>query len=202
MAAFDHLVMTAGRLDEGVAWLESLLSVPLDPGGSHEAMGTHNRLLRLGAGEYLEVIAVDPDAKAPFHPRWFGLDGRAGPPSLTNWVVRVDDLNGALAVAPQGAGRIMDLARGDLRWRMAVPESGHLPFDDMFPALIAWQGDAHPAGRLTDRGCRLERLVIRHPDAGRLARAVALDDPRVEFVAGPAGIEALIDTPHGMRRLG
>ncbi|PPB80319.1 glyoxalase-like protein [Albidovulum inexpectatum] len=202
MAALDHLVVTARRLEEGVAWLESLLAVPLEPGGHHAAMGTHNRLLRLGNCEYLEVIAIDPHAPAPLQPRWFGLDGRAGPPSLTNWVVRVDDLDGALAVAPKGVGRIMDLSRGDLRWRMAVPESGHLPFDGMFPALIAWQGDAHPAGRLPDRGCRLDRLVIRHPDADKLADAVALDDPRVEFVAGPIGIEAWIQTPFGLRRLG
>ena len=30
-------------------------------GGKHVAMGTHNSLLRLGDGVYLEVIAIDPD---------------------------------------------------------------------------------------------------------------------------------------------
>jgi hypothetical protein len=37
-------------------------------------MGTHNRLLKLGEGFYLELIAIDPQAPPPGRPRWFGLD--------------------------------------------------------------------------------------------------------------------------------
>ena len=37
-------------------------------------MGTHNRVLGMAGGMYLEVIAIDPDAAAPERPRWFGLD--------------------------------------------------------------------------------------------------------------------------------
>jgi hypothetical protein len=64
MLSFDHLAIGAETLDEGVEAVEAALGVPLAPGGGHPAMGTHNRLLSLGPGEYLEVIAIDPDAPA------------------------------------------------------------------------------------------------------------------------------------------
>ena len=48
MAAFDHLVISADTLGEGGAWVEEVLGVPTEPGGQHDLMATHNRLLRLG----------------------------------------------------------------------------------------------------------------------------------------------------------
>lgn len=201
MAAIDHIVVSAWTLGAGAAAVEAALGVPTEPGGRHPLMATHNRLLRLGDGEYLEIIAAEPDTPAPPHPRWFRLDLFAGPPRLTNWVVRVDDLDAALAAAPAGAGRATDLARGDLCWRMAVPGDGCLPFDDAFPGLIQWRGPAHPAGLLPDRGCRLLELVIRHPDPGALARALPLADERLRLVAGDAGLSARILTPAGERVL-
>jgi hypothetical protein len=55
-------------------------------------MGTHNRLLKLGAGRFLEVIAIDPEAPAPGRRRWFDLDAPfmrqrlARGPDLIHWV--------------------------------------------------------------------------------------------------------------------
>ena len=102
----DHLVVSAEHLQEGVDWVEAQLGVTMAPGGKHAAMGTHNRLLGLGE-VYLEVIAADPDAPPPAHPRWFGLDAFRGPPRLTNWVVRVSDMDAGLALAPEGCGAPM-----------------------------------------------------------------------------------------------
>jgi hypothetical protein len=127
MAAFDHLVVSASTLEEGALAVEDRLGVPTEAGGRHPLMATHNRLLRLGDGEYLEIIAAEPDQPAPAHPRWFRLDSFAGPPRLTNWVVRVDALDAALRAAPPGMGRATELRRGDLRWRIAVPGDGLCP---------------------------------------------------------------------------
>ncbi|MGB3316596.1 MAG: VOC family protein [Albidovulum sp.] len=201
MAAFDHLAVSAGTLEAGTAHVEAALGVPLEHGGKHPHMGTHNRLLSLGPEEYLEVIAIDPDAPKPPHPRWFALDRFAGPPRLTNWIARVDDLDAALAAAPAGAGRATDLARGDFRWRFGVPADGCLPFGDAFPALIEWQGTARPAARLPDRGCRLIRLEITCPEPGALASALPVTDPRIVIAAGEKSLRATIRTPHGDRVL-
>lgn len=196
MLRLDHLAISAGRLADGVAAVEAALGVPMAGGGQHAAMGTHNRLLGLG-DLYLEVIAVDPDAVAPARPRWFDLDQFAGPPRLTNWVVATDDIDAALAAGPPGWGAVMQLERGDYSWQMAVPPQGRLPFDNACPALIHWQGTLHPAPVLPDHGLRLARLTVLHPDADALAQALGLNDPRVEFVTGPAGLTAVIDTLKG-----
>jgi hypothetical protein len=199
----DHIAVAAETLADGAASVEAALGVALQPGGAHGLMGTHNRLLSLGPAEYLEVIAIDPAARKPAHPRWFGLDGFSGPPRLSNWICAVDDLDTAIAALP-GSGAGLALARGDLNWRMAVPAGGVLPFDGMQPALIEWQGTAHPAARLVDRGCRLVRLSVVHPEAAALARLLApmLGDPRVSFVPGDrASIVAEIETPQGLRVL-
>ena len=93
----DHLVVAAETLPEGEAMLTDLFRAPPMPGGKHALMGTHNQLWRLTAREYIEVIAIDPDAPPVPRPRWFRLDEFAGAPRLTNWVCRTPDLARALA---------------------------------------------------------------------------------------------------------
>ena len=204
MLELDHLAVAAATLEEGRAHVEEALGVVLQPGGQHARFGTHNLLLGLEDGIYLEVIAVDPAAPAPEVPRWFNLDSFAGTPRLSTWICRCDDLEAALARAPDGAGAPVDLARGDLRWRMAVARDGRMPFDGAFPSLNQWQG-LHPSARLIPSGCRLRRLMIMHPDAADLRRALAglIDDARMTIEPGTVmSLLAEIETPHGLRRLG
>ena len=77
-ARVDHLVVAAESLDQGVQWCEAMLGITPQAGGEHPLMGTHNRLLRLSTPQYprayLEIIAIDPLAKAPGRTRWFDLD--------------------------------------------------------------------------------------------------------------------------------
>jgi len=205
MSAFDHLALAATDLVADAPGVAAALGVALQPGGHHPAMGTWNRLAALGPGEYLELIAIDPAAPAPGRARWFGLDGFAGAARPAAWVVRVPDLDAALARAPAGAGRPMVLARGDLRWRMAVPDDGMLPFDGLFPALIEWQGAAHPADRLPDVGLRLVGLDLVHPQAAGLRAALAglIDDPRLSVATGPQpALRARLAGPSGAVVLG
>jgi len=199
----DHIVVSAETLEEGVPVVEAALGVALAPGGVHPHMATHNRLLGLG-DLYLEVIAPDPAAPRPAWPRWFDLDHFSGPPRLTNWIAACDDLEAEIACGPDGVGTPLALERGDLRWRMAVPDSGRLPFDDAFPALISWQGTAHPVQRLPEAGVRLTRLEVVHPNCGDLSAGLAgrIGDPRVVFVSGPTkALRATFQTPSGQRSL-
>lgn len=201
----DHLVVAARTLEEGAAYVEAVLGVRLSPGGQHPHMGTHNLLLSLGPQEYLEVIAIDPDAAPPHHPRWFDLDAFDVAPRMTHWVCRTDDLDEAMAAAPDGSGRILELSRGDLSWAMAVPDNGRLPFDAAMPALIEWdKASPHPGWRLPDLNLRLSRLDVFHPDAPSLLAAfpalAAL--PHVAVQPGPEKrLIATISTPEGTRVL-
>lgn len=196
----DHFAIAANTLAEATAHVEEALGVPLQPGGEHAVFGTHNRLLGLADGLYLEAIAIDPEATPERQPRWFDLDRFAGAARITNWICRSSDLDSTLAALPVDAGAPVSLTRGDLSWQMAVPKSGILPYDNIFPALIQWQGP-HPAPRLTQQGCSLRRLVVSHPEAQALAELLPLDDARVVFEPGPAVLRAEIDTPHGLRHL-
>ncbi len=197
----DHIAISSSVLAEGVDWAETALGVSLAAGGAHDLMGTHNRLLGLGDC-YLEVIAINPAAASPGRARWFDLDRFAGPPRLTTWICATDDLAAEIGRAPAGVGEPLVLARAGYRWQMAVPRTGILPYDGMFPALIEWQGLAHPARALPESGCRLVRLEVTHPDAVGLRAALAgLSDPRVDIVTGPAGLRAELATPQGVRQL-
>ncbi|HEX9858309.1 MAG TPA: VOC family protein [Paracoccaceae bacterium] len=203
MLALDHLAVSAETLGAGVAAVEAALGVPLAGGGQHAHMATHNRLLGLG-DLYLEVIAADPDVPRPAWPRWFDLDNFTGAPRLTNWVARCDDLMVEAAASPEGVGVPVSLSRGKFRWQMAVPADGRLPFEGAFPALIQWQGLAHPATGLPDAGVRLTLLEVAHPQAASLNTLLAgrLSDPRLVIVPGPVtALRASFATPHGERVL-
>lgn len=200
----DHIAVAGETLDAAVAHVEETLGVAMAPGGVHVEMGTHNRLLSLGPGLYLEAIAVDPGAAHPERPRWFDLDRFSGPPRLSNWIARTDDLAAALEAAPEGFGVPVSFTRGRYHWQMAVPGSGRLPYDGAAPALIQWDGALHPADHLPDAGLRLERLRVAHPEAGALLAAFpALGNlPGVEVSYGPdVWLAAEIRTPDGVRVL-
>lgn len=173
----DHLVLATGDLDRGAAWLEQHLGVALSPGGQHARMGTHNRLLSLGPGFYLELIAVDPRAPEPGRARWFGLDKPetrlSDRPRLIHWVARSDDILRDAAASVEPLGEIVPMQRGDFRWRITVPQDGHLPGDGLAPSLIQWDVPVHPAARLTDLGCRLMKLEGFHPRPAAIRKALA-----------------------------
>ncbi|MBD3680121.1 MAG: VOC family protein [Rhodobacteraceae bacterium] len=202
LATFDHFVVAGATLDAACEAVETALGVSLQAGGQHARMGTHNRLLGLGPADYLEAIAIDPDAPPPGRARWFNLDRFEGAPRPVAWVMRVDDLDAAVAQLPEGMGEILQFERGDLRWRMVVPTDGLLPFDGLFPGFIEWQVDEIPPARLEDRGCRLKALEVMHPQGIDIAVALApfLGDARLHIVGGPQmGLRAIIETPEGER---
>ncbi len=203
MLKLDHFAVAAHSLQEAREFIETSLGLAMQDGGKHDVFGTHNCLLGLADGLYLEAIAIDPGAPSPDRSRWFGLDRFAGAARPTNWICATGDLDEALSRMGDKAGHPVHLRRGDLRWKMAVPNDGILPYDNLFPALIEWQGPAHPSAVLADAGCRLRRLVVTHPEARSLQADLAglLQDSRVVFDVGPSGLVAEVETPHGPRVL-
>ena len=177
----DHLVIGAATLNEGVAWCERVLGITPQPGGKHPLMGTHNHLVNISGPNhprcYLEVIAIDPDAPTPARPRWFDLDQPAlrerlaEGPGLIHWVARVPSLDAALAYwRGEGvdAGEVVDAARGNLRWRIALREDGRRLRREALPVLIEW-GEAHPTDSLPDQRLHLLGFEARDGVKARLA---------------------------------
>jgi hypothetical protein len=210
----DHIVVASSRHEDGIDWVEARLGARPQSGGKHVAMGTHNALLKLGPRTYLEVIAIDPEAVAPARPRWFALDEPgmqsrlAAGPALVTWVLRCESLAAACARVPD-LGEILPMSRGDFRWKIAVPETGALPWGGVLPAAIQWDAapdgiELHPCDRLPDSGCEVAGLKLAHPaavlgTAGILAmfREVRIVGP-VDLKSGPVQIEAHIHTPAGV----
>lgn len=205
MLTFDHMALTCETLEEGVAFVEDALGVPLASGGKHTHMSTHNRVMGMG-DLYFEVISADPSVAPPAWPRWFDMDSFSGRPRITSWICRSDDLEADVAAfAPDFTGVPTALTRGDLKWRFAIPPSGKVPFDDAFPSLMQWDCEVTPPMVLPDSGVRLIRLEIAHPRADDLRATLAghlKDDPRVEFVQGSTkAMRGSFSTPHGVRIL-
>lgn len=190
----DHLAICAADLAEGVAWAEARFGVPMGAGGKHARYGTHNRLLGLANGLYLEVIAPDPDAPID-GPRWFGLDTFSGPPRLANWICRVPNLAAALQDFPE-CGPAEALERDGLRWDIGVPPGGSLPMGGALPTLIEWHV-AHPPGEsLPPSGVTFLSLDILHPQADALAARLSV--PGVRFAVDSCfSLSARFATPTG-----
>lgn len=222
MATLDHLVLATHDLVQGAAWLADHLGVPLSPGGAHIAMGTHNRLLKLGPSLYLELIAIDPHAPAPTRPRWFALDTPdmqarlAERPRLIHWVARSDDIAAESAACPEPLGDILGMRRGDFEWLITVPSDGRLPgapeevplgCDGLIPTLIEWRVPRHPAAGLPETGCALMKFEGFHPDPARIAKVLAglgLDKALALHPAAPGEAPVLLAylrTPLGLREL-
>jgi hypothetical protein len=198
----DHLVIAARTLEEGTAFVERIFAVSTQPGGQHTRMGTHNRLLNLGNGAYLEIIAIDPTGNAPFQPRWFALDDPAMQarlaegPKLIHWVARTDQIEADAMRSPAPLGVIHPMERGAFKWRITIPTNGHLPADGVVPTLIQWDVDDHPTRRLPESGCHLKSLTGWHASLRQPCEYSQAVSIRPRTNPGPL-LEAVIETPRG-----
>lgn len=196
----DHIVVVAQTLNLGVEYVEDTLEVRMpEIGGKHPLMGTHNRLMNLGGGAYLEVIALDPEALPVGRARWFDLDRFSGSPRLNTWVARVDNLENYVAM---NLGTVQKASRGNLEWLIAIPEDGRLHWGGVVPYLIQW-GNVHPTDSMPDSGCRLVELRAFHPQPAAFLKiwdSLGFDGIWLEQAEGTR-LEAHIYTPNGPKIL-
>lgn len=214
----DHLVIAARTLEEGARFIAEKLGVEMAGGGAHPLMRTHNRLLNLWGGAYLEVNAIDPGA-APVdspRPRLFSLDNLAlqqrlasAGPQLVHWVARVDrpkDLARWQAQYPARIAPVVAMTRGDNRWNLTVPDNGAFPTwqgagDGVLPSLIQWDTPRHPGAVLPETGILLKSLTAYHGRAHliseHLAWLGATGLMRVEITDDAPGLVAEFELPDG-----
>lgn len=202
-STLDHLVIVSPSLRLGARFVESQLGVQMQPGGQHTRMSTHNLLLRLGESFYLEVIAPDSMAPSPTRPRWFGLDKLSAQtsPFLAHWVARTEHLDNADEGLRKVFGEIEPMSRGALSWKISIQPDGHLPFDGALPSLIDWGESEHPAQRLDDSGCKLQRLEISYPDpylVERQLESIGFTGPVSVLRNERYALKAYITTPNGL----
>ncbi|SAL18463.1 glyoxalase [Caballeronia peredens] len=214
----DHLVINARTLEEGAQFVAARFGVDMTPGGAHPLMRTHNRLLNLWGGAYLEVIAIDP-AAAPVdapRPRLFALDDPAmqrrleeDGPQLVHWAVRVERPKSLVRWREQYPERIAPVAamsRGGNSWGLTVPDDGAFPAwqsagDGVLPSLIQWDTPRHPSDTLPPTGIALKSLTGFHPDAAAVAAQLdwlgAAHLMQVRSTAGAPVLVAQFDLPDG-----
>jgi hypothetical protein len=167
----DHIVIGTRDLNEGARYLENCLRCTLAPGGQHVGFGTHNRLLNLGNGAYLELIALDPaQVNNPAMPikyaAPFGLataevqEKIASAPQLLAWVVSTDNLT-QYETLFEHIGTPTAMRRGEMQWTITHRRDGH-SVPSGLPTLIDWgifpSGALHPSQRLPASPVTLEYL--------------------------------------------
>jgi hypothetical protein len=198
----DHLVYAASDLHRGLDEIEALVGVRAAPGGQHLGGGTHNALLGLGPGVYLEIIATDPDQAPPPQPRAFGLDSLSGS-RLAAWAVTTTNVDAVLAQAQEKGIKLGEVQQGNrrradgmqLRWRYTNPRT--ILANGIVPFFIDWGQSPHPS-LSAPTGATLVALRAEHPDEDgvqHMLRALNVD-LTVTHAANPA-LVAVIDGRHG-----
>ena len=200
----DHLVLGAEDLSSATQALELDFGVPFDVGGEHPVMGTYNRLLRLQADIYLEVIAANP-AASPHLTRWFSTDDPKTKLQLSQgvhplcWVLRVEDIHKARKNCGYDPGEVITMFRGDLEWQITVPKDGGLAEGGLLPVLIQWPGGRNPAHRLTPSPVQLTHLEITHSSPSSIENILQRlsAPPEVNITQGNPALCFHLNTPKG-----
>lgn len=205
--SLDHLIFAVPELYAGAARVEELIGAEAAPGGRHQGLGTHNRLVGLGPGRYLEIIAIDPEQPDPTRPRWFGLDDLAEP-TLVTWCARAPDILERLIARGRQAGiDLGDAQAGSRRrpggsllsWTFSDPWAPRA--GGVIPFFIDWGRSPHPSDDLP-AVCSLHALRLEHPepdDVQAWLAALGLDTS-VSRAHAPR-VVASLETPNGIVEL-
>ena len=199
----DHLIYASADLKRGMDEIESLLGVRPVIGGRHPQYGTHNALLSLGGGVYLEVIARDPELPAPDRGALVDLP-QGSESTLLTWVQRSADIEQAAAAAQDAGVGIGNVGSGsrtrpdgaEIKWQLTDPYA--LPMGGAVPFLIHWGETSHPSTVIPEGG-RLVELVIEHPESESVRSALSTIGADVTVAKGSEyRLSARIETADGM----
>ena len=201
----DHIVIGTANLISGTSILETKLNAKFSPGGEHQIMGTHNKLLKLQSDIYLEIIANNPNVYKPSRQRWFSLDEirtkekiKHSPRALC-WVLEVDNIEDTVNKCGYNPGEILQISRGELTWKITVPSNGSLADNGVLPALIEWQSGQHPAKKLTDSKVSINKLSLFHPKPHKIKNTISnlIELDLIQVSEGFPKIELTLTTQNG-----
>jgi hypothetical protein len=202
----DHVILAVADLDRAAARVEATTGLASVPGGVHPGFGTANRVVPVGGGAYVELMAVQDPALAARTPvgQWVARACATGD-ALAGWMVAPDDLvTTARRIGAEVVAGERQLPDGtDVRWRLAGIET--MLRDPPLPAFIAWDvpGDRHPSAMAVEHAVRPAGVgwVEVAGDGGRLRDWLAGDggaaDVRTVCTPGPPGLRAVGIALHG-----
>ena len=181
LEGLDHIVILVGDLGRAIRHYEGL-GFEVTPGGEHADGLTHNALIPLKDGSYLELVAfVDPEdtrdnvwGGRPFLSSGGGLiDYCATSGDLQAEARRLEGLSFTVEGPHQGGRLLPD--GGEIRWRIArVRQDGRLlPFliEDITPRSL--RVPAGPSAEHPNGATSISSLEIAAPDAAGAARSLA-----------------------------
>lgn len=201
MVTPDHLLLGGKDLDLLIEDMAARTGVRAAYGGAHKGAGTHNALLDLGEGRYLELLAPIPGTKTELP--LASLLADLSEPRLVAWAAATTDLAACVKrahAAGYNAGEVLSMSRTppigpELSWQLAL--GGDHVFGSVLPFLIQWAGDAHPS-KSAPEGCSLVQLRAEHPDPETMRHFLNALGAEIEINKGPAPrLFAMLNTPKG-----
>jgi hypothetical protein len=126
----DHVIVAAADLAAATARVEEQLGIAATGGGSHDGLGTHNRVLPVDGG-FLEVLAVRDPGEAAQSVLGRLLVERIGAvgEGLLSWAVAVEDANAVMERLGVSAERVTrDGRTGQLAGLLEALSTPPLPF--------------------------------------------------------------------------
>ena len=201
MLQLDHIMYAVPDLSAGIEDMAARLGARPVYGGAHPGRGTHNALLSLGSGQYLEIIAPDPDQAGAAGGTITDLSSLDGP-QIKTWAVATDDFERLQQVCEEQGLAFNKIvmsrttpAGPTLNWELLFV-SGH-GFGDLFPFFIDWLESPHPSAT-NPRGGSLESFTVETSDAPRytaLMSAFSIDG--IQVVPGTDRLRATIRGQQG-----
>jgi hypothetical protein len=185
-AQIDHILLGIDDLDRGVEQFEKLTGVRPVYGGKHPR-GTHNALVSLGDGTYLEILALQPNV-AP--PKEYAELKKLNALTPIGWAVSSKDsarlrsqlTSAGLAVSEPSPGSRTTPAGKELSWQTFGLEDA---FEEA-PFFIVWSlQSAHPS-TTSPAGCRLQQWRVAGPHLEKLEQLRTALDLRVDVAQAPS----------------
>jgi hypothetical protein len=199
-AQIDHVILGIDDLDRGVKVFEAATGVRPVYGGKHPG-GTHNALVSLGDGIYLEILAVQQGVTVPAD---YADLKKMKTLTPIGWAVSSNDsaeLSNRLSAAGIAVSEPVDGSRttptgSTLSWQsFALNESS-----PEAPFFIVWsEQTAHPS-TTSPSGCKLQQWSIASPrvkDLEQLRQALALRVDVAEAKAKAAAMRLSLACPKG-----
>ena len=185
-AQVDHILLGIDDLDRGMEQFEKLTGVRPVYGGKHPR-GTHNALVSLGDGTYLEILALQPNV-AP--PKEYEDLKKLNALTPIGWAVSSKDsaqlrsrlTSAGLAVSEPSPGSRTTPAGKELSWQTFGLEDA---FEEA-PFFIVWSPQsAHPS-TTSPTGCRLQQWRVAGPHLKKLEQLRTALDLRVDVAEAPS----------------